>query len=112
MKWFVSTVAVWVTAYVLPGVTVDTLTAAIIAALLLGIANTFIRPLLIILTLPITVLSLGIFVLFINAVLVLLTSRIVPGFYVASFGWAFLFGIVQAIIGGFLNQMGPRDRMH
>lgn len=107
IHWLISTVAVWVTAYILPGVSVDTFTAALVAALILGIVNTLIRPILVLLTLPITVLTLGLFVLVINAALVLFTSNIVPGFFVASFSWAILFGIVQAIVSGFLDAMIP-----
>lgn len=103
----VSTLAILISAYILPGVHVTGIFAALVLAIVLGIINTFLRPILIFLTLPITVLSLGIFILFINAFLIILASHIVPGFFVASFGSAFLFGIVLAIISwalGFIEK--------
>jgi putative membrane protein len=91
-------VSALITAYVLPGVYVDGFFVALVLAVVLGVVNTFVRPVLIILTLPLTVLTLGISVLFINALLIMLAGYIVPGFAVASFWSAFLFGIVLAII--------------
>src|SRR3989338_1857089 len=90
----VSALAILVTAYVLPGVQVDGLTAALVLAVVLGAVNAFLRPLLILLTLPISIMTLGLFVLVINGLLVLLAASIVPGFMVDSFWWAFAFGIV------------------
>lgn len=109
IRWLVSTAAIAITAYILPGVSVDTFTAALIAALVLGIINTLVKPVLLILTLPITLMTLGLFVVVINAALVLLTARIVPGFYVASFWWAILFGAVQAVVSWFLHAMVPGE---
>lgn len=109
LRWIVSTIAILITAYILPGVSVTGLMAALVAALVLGIVNALIRPLLVLLTLPITILTLGLFVLIINALLVLLTSAIVPGFYIASFGWALIFGIVQAIVMFFLGAMAGEE---
>ena len=98
IHFLVSTLAIIITAYILPGVHVSGLLAAFVLAVVLGIINTVLRPILIFLTLPLTIVTLGISVLFINALLVLLASYIVPGFSVASFWSAFLFGIVLAII--------------
>lgn len=98
IHWLISALAILVTAYLLPGVSVDGLLAAFILAIVLGAINTFLRPLLVLLTLPLTVVSLGLFVLFINGFLVILATYIVPGFSVANYWWAFLFGIVLAIV--------------
>ncbi len=95
--WVVATVAIGIAAYIVPGVDVD-LTGALIAAVVLGALNLFIRPILIILTLPITILTLGLFSLVINAILVLLASLIVPGFSVAGFWIALLFALVLAVV--------------
>jgi putative membrane protein len=95
--WIVSALAIGIAAYLLPGVEV-TLTGALIAALVLGALNLIIRPILILLTLPITILTLGLFSLVINAVLVLLASALVPGFGVAGFWTALLFSLVLAVI--------------
>ena len=104
IHWVVSALAILVTAYVLTGVSVDGMLAALVLAVVLGAINAFLRPLLIVLTLPISVMTLGLFVLVINALLVLLASYIVPGFVVASFWWALLFGIVLAIVSYVLEM--------
>lgn len=95
--WLISAIAIGVAAYLVPGVTV-TVGGAIVAAVVLGVLNMLIRPVLIILTLPITILTLGLFSLVINALLVMLASALVPGFAVAGFWTAFLFAIVLAVI--------------
>ena len=98
----ISSVAVFATAKILPGVHVDTFGTAVVVAIVLGLVNTFIRPLLLILTLPINILTLGLFTLVIIALLVMLVSAIVPGFKVDGFWWALIFGIVLWIINSFL----------
>src|SRR3989344_5912336 len=97
LHWLVAALAIGIAAYIVPGVNV-TLVGALIAAVVLGALNLFVRPILIILTLPITILTLGLFSLVINAVLVLLASALVPGFAVDGFWTALLFAIVLAII--------------
>jgi putative membrane protein len=101
-----STLAVFITAQIVPGVQVSSVTTAFIVAVVLGIINAFIRPILLILTLPINILTLGLFTLVIMAICVLLASAIVPGFQVNGFWWAMLFAIVLAIINSFLNALG------
>jgi putative membrane protein len=105
IKWLVSTVAIMITAYFLPGVEVDGFVAALIAALVLGLINTFLKPILVIFTLPINILSLGLFTLVINAGLIMLMAAFVTGFSVISFWWAVLFGVVLAIITWFLSKL-------
>ena len=101
----IRSLAVFISAYLLPGVTVDSLITALIVAVVLGIANMLIKPILIILTLPVTILSLGLFVLFINAFLILLVAKFVPGFKVDSVLWAIIFGIVLSIVSSFLHKI-------
>ena len=72
----------------------------------LGIINAFIKPVLIILTLPINILTLGLFTFVINALIIILTSGLVPGFKVNGFWWALLFSIVLSIVNSFLHQLG------
>jgi putative membrane protein len=98
-----STVAVFVTAYILPGVKLDGWTSALIVAIVLGLINTVIRPLLLILTLPINILTLGLFTFVIIAACVMLASAFVPGFHVDGFLWAMAFGVVLSIINSFLR---------
>ena len=97
LHWLISTIAILIAAYIVPGVMVTPL-GAIIAALVLGALNLFIRPILIILTLPITILTLGLFSLVINALLVMLVSFIVPEFFVIGFWSAFFFALVLSVV--------------
>jgi len=97
LHWLVSAVAIGMAAYLVPGATV-TVTGALILAVVLAALNLLLRPILFVLTLPITILTLGLFSLVINAVLVMLASWVVPGFSVAGFWWAMLYAIVLALI--------------
>jgi putative membrane protein len=98
VHWLIRALAIVITAYLLPGVRLAGFFAALVTALVLGLVNTFIKPLLLILTLPLNILTLGLLTFVINALLIMLTSAIVPGFQVAGFWWALLFSLVLAII--------------
>lgn len=100
-----STIAVFVTANILPGIRIEGVGTALVVAVVLAIVNTFIRPLLLVLTLPLNVLTLGLFTFVIIGGLVLLVSMIVPGFHVDGFWWALAFALVLAIINGFLTSL-------
>lgn len=102
-----SSIAVFVTAHILRGVHVENFGTAVVVAVVLGIINAFIRPLVFLLTLPINILTLGLFTFVIIALLVMLVSMIVPGFHVDGFWWALAFGVVLAIINAFLNSLNP-----
>ena len=95
--WLISALSILIAAYIVPGVSV-TLTSALIAAVVLGALNLFIRPILLVLTLPITILTLGLFSLVINALLVMFASYLVPGFLVTDFLTALLFALALAVI--------------
>ena len=101
----VNSFAVFATSYVLPGVQVENFVTAIIVAVVLGVLNTFVKPILIILTLPINILTFWLFTFVINAALVLLASAIVPGFKVNGFLWALAFSLVLSIVSSFLNSL-------
>lgn len=100
-----STIAVFVAAYILPGVQVDSLLTAVVVAVLLGLINAFIEPILFVLTLPITVLTLGLFTFVLMALMVMLVSALVPGFIVNSFWWALVFAFVLSVINAFLESL-------
>ncbi|MCL5435656.1 MAG: phage holin family protein [Patescibacteria group bacterium] len=104
LKVLISTLSVVLAAYLLPGVSVDNFLAALAVAVVLGLVNFFVRPLLVILTLPITVFTLGLFLLVINALMVLLVAAVVPGFAVDGFWWALLFSLVVSVVSAFLNR--------
>jgi putative membrane protein len=104
-RWVISAVAVIITAYILPGVTVSGFLSALVVAVILGLLNVFIRPILLILTLPINILTLGLFTFVINAVIILLASGLSPGFHVDSFLWALLFSIVLSLVNAILDSL-------
>ncbi len=101
----ISTIAVFVTGYILPGIKIDSFLTALVIAVVLGFINTFVRPIILLLTLPINILTLGLFTFVIMALMVMLTSAIVPGFLVAGFWWALAFALVFAILNGFLSSV-------
>ena len=107
INWLVTTVAILISAYLLPGVSVRSFGAALVTALVLGLINAFVRPILVILTLPLTILTLGLFIFVLNALLVLLTGAIVPGFSVQSFWWALLFSLVFSLVSFVLHRIVP-----
>jgi putative membrane protein len=112
MKFFfkiiISAISVVITAYLLPGVHVKDLLTALIVAIVLALLNGIVRPILIILTIPVTILTLGFFLLVINALMILLAGNIVPGFQVDGFWWALLFSIILSLITSLLG-IGLRD---
>ncbi|WP_136513334.1 phage holin family protein [Geomonas edaphica] len=103
IKWLLNGVAIVITAYLLPGVSLTGFGAALITALVLGLINTFIKPVLMLLTLPLNILTLGLLTFVINALLIMLTSALVSGFSVHGFGWALLFSLVLSIVSYILN---------
>ena len=94
LNWLLATLAIIIAAYIVPGVTLEGFLPALVAAVILGLVNAILRPILIILTLPINIITLGLFTLVINALLIMLTSSLVPGFKVHGFWPAVLFGVV------------------
>jgi putative membrane protein len=102
-------VAIWVTAQVVSGVTVASWGALAIAAVVLAIVNAIIRPILVILTLPITVLTLGLFYLVVNGAAFALAAALVPGFQVASWWAAILGALLTSVVSWFLGIFVRRD---
>lgn len=100
----VSAATLVLVAYIVPGIHIESYTAAFIAAFVLGILNALVRPILILLTLPITILTLGIFIFVINAVLFMGVASFVEGFSVDGF-WPAIFGsLLMTIISSFINK--------
>lgn len=98
-----SMISVWVAAWFIPGVEIENWITLLFVAIGLGIVNAFIKPILLLLTLPINLLTLGLFTLVINALLVLLVSALVPGFHVDGFITALLFSIVLSIVSAIVG---------
>lgn len=88
-----------------PHIHIDTYSTALIFVLILGILNAIIRPILIILTLPITILTLGIFLLVINVLMILLAGKFVSGIHIDGFFWAFIFGILLSVLSSVISRL-------
>lgn len=105
LNWLLSALAIIATAYLLPGVRINTFGTALITAVVLGILNAVLRPILLILTLPVNILTLGLFTLVINAIVVLLVTQLVPGFQVDGWWAAIIFAIILSIINSFFTKV-------
>ena len=105
INWIVSTLAIIITGYLLPGVKIEGFFVALVTALVLGLLNAVVKPILFILTLPINILTLGLFTFVLNALIIMLVSAIVPGFKVNGFLSALLFSLVLTIINFVLNPI-------
>ena len=113
-RWAINTIAVIIAASVLRGIRYDTTGALILAALLLGILNAFVRPILLILSAPLILLTLGLFILVVNGLMLYWVSGLVGGFHVDSFGSAFWGAILISIISWALSAFfrGSDGRVH
>jgi putative membrane protein len=103
LKWLIMAASIIIAAYFIPGVRIGSFFSALWVALFLGVVNVLIRPVLILVTLPINILTLGLFTFVINAVLILLASSVIKGFEVAGFWWALLYSIVLSLVNYFIN---------
>ena len=101
----INSAAIFAAAYLLPGISINNFGTAILVAIGLAIVNTLIKPILSLLTLPVTILTLGLFTLVINGLMVWLVSLFVHTFVVQSFLWAILFSIVISIISYILSKI-------
>ncbi|MDG1329005.1 MAG: phage holin family protein [Flavobacteriaceae bacterium] len=113
MKWILklllTALAVLLLANILPGVDVKSYTYAIWVALVIGLLNAFLRPLLIFLTLPATLITLGLFLFVINACIILIAAKFLGGFTVTSFWWALLFSLMLTFLQSFLHSALNED---
>lgn len=105
IAWLINALALFVTDYLISGISVDKTQTLFLAALVIGIINALIKPVLQIISLPITILTLGIFALVINALLLLLADKLVGGFQIANFLSAFLGTIVLSVVSTILHSL-------
>ncbi|MCX6290491.1 MAG: phage holin family protein [Bacteroidetes bacterium] len=106
----ISTLAVLVTSYILPGVHIDGAFTALLVALVLSGLNAIVKPVLVVLTIPITLFTLGFFLLVINAIMILFASKLVDGFRVDGFWTAFFFSLVLSLANSIFNSLNsPRE---
>ncbi len=110
VRWLFLTFAIFMAAYMIDGIRISGLPSAVLAAAVLGILNAFFRPILIILTLPLTILTLGLFTFAINAMLLMMASGVIRGFDVDSFGSALLgslfISVVSWLLTSFISDRG------
>lgn len=105
LRWLLSATTLMVLAYYLPGITVTGFYSALIAALILGLINALVRPLALLLTLPVNILTLGLFTFVINALMFWLAASIVKGFYVAGFWPAFWGALIMWLVSWVVNML-------
>ena len=105
VTWVVTAVSLLITAYIVPGLTIASVTAAAVGAIVLGLVNAIVKPILVLFTLPLTILTFGLFLLVVNAISLGLVGYFTPGFVVAGFFPAVIGSIVLSLVSGFLNQM-------
>lgn len=104
-QWAATSIALWATSYIFSGIQFQSAAALAISALLLGFANAIVKPILVLLTLPLTVVTLGIFLLVINALVLMLVSSLVDGFKLSGFWTAFFASIFISAISVFINTL-------
>ena len=109
LRSLLSAVAVVILSKVLPGVGVDTYMTAIIVAIVLSLLNFIVKPILVILTLPVTILTLGLFLLIINAIIILLADNLITGFSVDNIWWALLFSLLLSFLQSILFSLLKED---
>lgn len=105
MRLLINVLAFYIASYLIPGMVINGWQTLLVIAVVWGILTIIMKPILIILTLPINILTLGLFTFVINAVLLLITSNIVPGFKIEGFGTALLAAIVLTIVNSFLSSL-------
>lgn len=101
----VNTLTLFVVSYILPGFEVSSLTSALVASVVIGVVNTFVKPILKLITLPLTFLTLGLWSFVVNVLLLMAIASIVPGFAISGFWTAALASILLSLVGSFLGNM-------
>lgn len=110
LRVLLSALAVVILSKILPGIGVDSYTTAIIVAIVLSLLNFLVKPILIILTLPVTIVTFGLFLLIINAIIILLAGYFVDGFHVISMWWALLFSLLLSFLQSILFSFLKKDK--
>ena len=115
LHWGITALSLWVASLIFKGLKFDTVSSLVIAALLLGLANAIVRPLLVILTFPLTLITFGLFILVINALMILLVAWLVKGFKVSSFWTAFFASIFISLLsvamGALVSEGDPATQI-
>lgn len=109
LRILITTVNAFVLAYILPGISIDHIFTAILVALLLGFMDAIVKPILIVLTLPVTIVTLGLFLLVINGIIMLSVGYFIDGFKVDGFWYALLFSLLLSFFNSFVHKRAFRD---
>lgn len=109
VQWLITSLTLWASSYVFAGIKFESTQALVISALLLGFANAIVKPVLIVLTFPLTLLSFGLFLLVINALMILLVSSLVKGFRVSGFWTAFFASIFISVLSFLIGTLVSSD---
>jgi putative membrane protein len=109
LRLMVNTLSVFATAWLLPGIVIADFMSALVVAIVLALLNVTLKPFLIIITLPFTIVTLGLFLLVINAAVIMLAQNWVDGFTVTSWLWAIVFSFVMSFINSILYKLGGND---
>jgi putative membrane protein len=110
LRIIISAVVAFGLSYVLNGVHIQSFITALILAIVLGLLNVIVKPILIILTLPITIFTFGLFLFVINALIILLAAKFVNGFRVDGFWWALLFSLLLSVLTSFLYRKSTQEK--
>ena len=105
----ITAVVAFALSYILPGIHIDTFWTALKVALVLAVLNFLLKPILVILTLPITIVTFGLFLFILNAIIVWFVGHLVSGFYINSFLWALLFSLLLSLLTSLLYRENDRD---
>ena len=105
VTWLLTAASLLITSYIVPGITISSIMAAVVGAVVLGLVNAIVKPILIFFTLPLTILTLGLFLLIVNAISLGLVGYFTPGFSINGFLPAVFGSIVLSLVSGFLNRM-------
>ncbi|MGK7922703.1 MAG: phage holin family protein [Trichodesmium sp.] len=109
LTWLMATISLLITGFVVPGVRIESIPAAAVAAIVLGLINAVVKPILTVLTLPLTILTLGLFLLVVNGISLSLTGYFTPGLEVDGF-WPAVFGaIVLSLVSGFIGSFANKS---
>ena len=109
LRWLLNTLALFLVVTIVPGFAYRSWVTLAVAAAVLGLLNAVVRPILFVLTLPITVVTLGLFLLVLNAIMLELTAALVPGFDIHGFGWAIVGALVLSLVSMITSRLGKQE---
>lgn len=109
LTWLLATIALLITAYLVPGVVISSLTAAAVASIVIGLVNAIVKPILVILTLPLTILTLGLFLLVVNGISLSLAAYFTPGLQVTGFWPAVIGALVLSLVSSLIGKFAQAE---